>query len=119
MLNKKYLNMRKRISSITNVFGASLLSFVILISVLSCADDYKFETNTGNTEPNESSIRTVAEAFEIADQAKDMFFNQSDTRSGQSRIVDKDNLRVICNSKTRSNTSDTLIYVINYKTIQH
>ena len=107
--------MRKRISSLTNALGASLLSFVILISLLSCADDYKFETNTVNTEPNESSIRTVADAFEIADQAKDMFFNQSETRSGQSRIVDKDNLRVICNSKTRSNTSDTLIYVVNYK----
>ena len=107
--------MRKRISILTNALGASLLSFVILISLLSCADDYKFETNTVNTEPNESSIRTVADAFEIADQAKDMFFNQSETRSGQSRIVDKDNLRVICNSKTRSNTSDTLIYVVNYK----
>ena len=107
--------MRKIISSLTNTFGASLLSFVILISVLSCADDYKYETNTGNTEPNKSSIRTVAEAFEIADQAKDMFFNQSNTRSGQLRIVDKDNLRVICNSKTRSNTFDTLIYVVNYK----
>lgn len=107
--------MRKIISSLTNAFGASLLSFVILISVLSCTDDYKYETNTGNTEPNKSSIRTVAEAFEIADQAKDMFFNQSNTRSGQLRIVDKDNLRVICNSKTRSNTSDTLIYVVNYK----
>lgn len=106
--------MRKIIISIKHVSLISFLLFVIVVTASNCTDDSKFENYTNNTEQKESYIRTKEEAFRIADQAKDMLFNQSETRSGQSRIVDKESLQVICNSKTRSNTSDTLIYIVNY-----
>ena len=106
--------MRKRSSRLTNALGTSLLSFVILFSVLCCTDDYKLETNTDNTGSKESSTRTIEDAFNIANQANNLFFNQGKTRSEQPRLVDKENLQVICNSKTRTDSSDTLIYVVNY-----
>lgn len=87
--------MRKIIISIKHVSLISFLLFVIVVTASNCTDDSKFENYTNYTEQKESYIRTKEEAFRIADQAKDMLFNQSETRSGQSRIVDKESLQVL------------------------
>jgi len=96
---------------------AVFISFTICGTFASCADDRKFEIDSCNKGLRLSPNRTIDEALIIAENAKGMFADQSSTRSGHARVVDKESVRVICGNKTRSNSSnilDTLIYVVNY-----
>lgn len=110
--------MKKTINDISCAVMAAFLFGTILTTVSSCADDYKFEKDLSKEKLIESPIRTIGEAINVAEQAKGMITDKTSIRSGQTRAVDKVNVRVICGSKTRSNSlnaSDTLIYVVNYE----
>lgn len=109
--------MKKTIYSHLCAVLAVFFSYTILVTVSSCTDDYRFGNELSNKELSVPPIRSVDEAFKIAEQAKGMFGDQTSTRSGQVREVDRENVRVICKNKTRANSSnslDTLIYVVNY-----
>lgn len=96
---------------------AIIFSFTILMAISGCSDDYKFGLDIANQGLTSSQIRTIDDALVIAEQAKAMLGGESNTRSTQMREIDRENVRVICNDKTRSLSSaglDTLIYVVNY-----
>ena len=109
--------MKKNFYDFSCLVMATFMSFTICGTLVSCADDRNLEIDSCNKGVRFSPNRTIDEALTIAENAKGMFVEQSGTRSGQARVIDKESVRVICGSKTRSNSSnisDTLIYVVNY-----
>lgn len=96
---------------------AIFFSFTVLMAISGCSDDYKFGLDIANQGLTASQTRTIDDALVIAEQAKAMLGEEANTRSTQMREIDRENVRVICKSKTRSLSSDgldTLIYVVNY-----
>ena len=90
---------------------------LLVIATVGCSGDEQLQRDAIVLNHQANSIRTIEEAFETAEQAIQMLDGQAGTRAAQTRTINKEQVRIIGDKRTRSsssNSSDTLIYIVNY-----
>lgn len=90
----------------------AFLYFAILPCMFACSNDAEDFVANDDAVQN-SEIRSLDEAYQIANNAIGMLDNGAVSRSSI-RTIDKGNTKIIKNTLTRSGNSDTLLYIINY-----
>lgn len=90
------------ITALVSIMSSGCSSDEPLVSIKQNEDIVKFNLNK----------RTPQEAIKLVNSLSsgDNTFSQS----GESKVIDKDALKVIYNTTSRSESSDTLIYAVNY-----
>ena len=89
-------------------------AFILSLVLFSCTtEDGLVYQEHSNTVPGLNK-RSLAEALEIAQEATSLLETQQ-SRSAESRTIDMGNIQYLCsNPNSRSQSDDTLLYVINY-----
>lgn len=90
------------------------IAYLLLILLFSsCSSDEPIDnpSNNKHSPSINTQLRSVDDAIALAQQASNSLDNNS---RGNHRVVDYDNINILGSSASRS-TSDTLIYVVNYK----
>lgn len=91
------------------------LSFVIILSLGACSNADEIISSSPDKNLTQSAIRSNFDAETIAINAVNSFFGQSsDSRSSENRKV-KEVIAYVENTPSRSNSSDTLMYVVNFE----
>ena len=89
-------------------------AFILSLVLFSCTIEDDFVYQELYTTVPELNKRTLTEALEIAQEATSLFGTQ-ESRSGDIRTIDTENIKYLClNNNSRSQSDDTLLYVINY-----
>lgn len=95
-----------------------VLYFVLMMTFCACVDN-EMPDVIQNVRQDQPNIRSIEEAIKIAEESFCVFkYDSLKTRASSSvPIIDKDNVIVIRNNHTRSNSAimrDTLLYIVNY-----
>lgn len=90
------------------------IAIIILNLVLfSCTTEHELIYQENSTTHPKPTKRSLSEALEIAQDATSLFNTQA--RSQELRTIDMKNIQYLCmDRKSRSQSGDTLLYVINY-----
>ena len=89
----------------------ALLLFSVVLFSCTAETDFNYQEKTDAI--SKSNKRSLAEAIKVAQNAAILFKHNS--RSAESRTIDLENIQYVCTNKnSRSQSSDTLLYVINY-----
>lgn len=91
----------------------AFLYFAILPCMFGCSNDVEDYAANDDDAVQNSGIRSLDEAYQIANNAIGILNNGAVSRSSI-RMIDKGSTKVIKNTLTRSTNSDTLLYIINY-----
>lgn len=90
------------ITALVSIMSSGCSSDEPLVSIKQNEDIVKFNLNK----------RTPQEAIKLVNSLSSG--DNTFSRSGESKVIDKDALKVIYNTTSRSESSDTLIYAVNY-----
>lgn len=87
--------------------------FFLSVVLFSCTTDNELVYQEHSNIVPELNKRSLTEALDIAQEAASLFNAKS--RGAESRTIDMTNIQYLCsNSNSRSQSNDTLLYVINY-----
>ena len=91
----------------------STIILALTLVLISCTSENEFVLQEYPTTVPELKKRSLSEVLDIAKNATSLLGHES--RSAESRTIDLENIQYVCtNKKSRSQSSDTLLYVINY-----
>lgn len=91
----------------------STIILALTLVFFSCTTENEFVLQECSTTVPELKKRSLSEVLDIAQNAISLLGHES--RSAESRSIDLENIQYVCTNKnSRSQNSDTLLYVINY-----
>ncbi|MBR5780852.1 MAG: C10 family peptidase [Bacteroidales bacterium] len=91
----------------------STIILTLILVLISCKNENEFVLQECSTTVPELKKRSLQEVLDIAQNATSLLGHKS--RSAESRTIDLENIQYVCTNKnSRSQSSDTLLYVVNY-----